>query len=200
MPLRRSRARVSAIVSDLINAVIQRRFTRPAVQVEPAPVLRWAAVAVVLVPEPDSLLLVRRAERSGDPWSGQMALPGGRREGDEDLLFTAIRETEEEVGLVLPPESLVGVLDDMAPRTPVLPPIAVRPYVFRLDRRVPVDRISEEIAATHWVPLENLLSDEAYASADVMVRSQQIRVPAFRLEEGTVWGMTERILSDLLKT
>jgi len=187
-------------MSDLINAVIQRRFTRPAVQVEPAPVLRWAAVAVVLVPAPDSLLLVRRAERSGDPWSGQMALPGGRREGDEDLLFTAIRETEEEVGLVLPPESLVGVLDDMAPRTPVLPPIAVRPYVFRLDRRVPLDRISEEIAATHWVPLANLLSDDTYASADVLVRSQQMRVPAFRLEEGTVWGMTERILSDLLKT
>lgn len=187
-------------MSDLINAVIQRRFTRPAVQVAPAPVLRWAAVAVVLVPAPDSLLLVRRAERSGDPWSGQMALPGGRREGDEDLLFTAIRETEEEVGLVLPPESLVGVLDDMAPRTPVLPPIAVRPYVFRLDRRIPLDRISEEIAATHWVPLVNLLSDDTYASADVMVRSQQMRVPAFRLEEGTVWGMTERILSDLLKT
>jgi len=187
-------------VSDLINAVIQRRFTRPAVQVQPAPVLRWAAVAVVLVPGPDSLLLVRRAERSGDPWSGQMALPGGRREADEDLLFTAIRETEEEVGLVLPPESLVGVLDDLAPRTPVLPPIAVRPYVFSLDRRAPVDRISEEIAATHWVPLATLLSEDAYASAEVMVRSQQLRVPAFRLEEGTVWGMTERILSDLLKT
>jgi 8-oxo-dGTP pyrophosphatase MutT (NUDIX family) len=187
-------------MSDLISSVIARRFARPPVQVEPAPVLRWAAVAVVLVPEPDSLLLVRRAERSGDPWSGQMALPGGRREGEEDLLFTAIRETEEEVGLVLPPEMLVGVLDDMAPRTPVLPPIAVRPYVFRLPRRASVDRISEEIAATHWVSLTNLLSDEYYAPADVMVRSQQMRVPAFRLEEGTVWGMTERILSDLLRT
>jgi 8-oxo-dGTP pyrophosphatase MutT (NUDIX family) len=187
-------------MSDLIARVIDRRFGRPPVQVEPAPVLRWAAVAVVLVPEPDSLLLVRRAERSGDPWSGQMALPGGRREGEEDLLFTAIRETEEEVGLVLPPEALVGVLDDMAPRTPVLPPIAVRPYVFRLPRRAPVDRISEEIAATHWVPLANLLNEAFYANADVMVRSQPLRVPAFRLEEGTVWGMTERILSDLLKT
>ena len=187
-------------MSDLITSVIHRRFQRPPVQVEPAPVLRWAAVAVVLVPEPDSLLLVRRAERSGDPWSGQMALPGGRREGDEDLLFTAIRETEEEVGLILPPEALVGVLDDMAPRTPVLPPIAVRPYVFRLPRRAPVDRISEEIAATHWVPLANLLNEEFYANAEVMVRSQQMLVPAFRLEEGTVWGMTERILSDLLRT
>lgn len=186
------------LVSDLISRVLERRFVRPPVQVEPAPVLRWAAVAVILAPDPDSLLLVRRAERSGDPWSGQMALPGGRREGDEDLLFTAIRETEEEVGLILPPEALVGVLDDMEPRTPVLPPIAVRPYVFHLERRPALGHISDEIAATHWVPLANLLSDEFYASADVVVRSQQLRVPAFRLEEGTVWGMTERILSDLL--
>jgi 8-oxo-dGTP pyrophosphatase MutT (NUDIX family) len=186
-------------MNDLISTVLQRRFIRPPVQVEPAPILRWAAVAIVLVPDPDSLLLVRRAERSGDPWSGQMALPGGRRESEEDLLFTAIRETEEEVGLILPPESLVGVLDDMAPRTPVLPPIAVRPYVFRLERRPAVDRLSEEIAATHWVTLANLMNEEYYTSADVLVRSQQLRVPAFRLEEGTVWGMTERILSDLLK-
>jgi len=186
-------------MSDLISSVITRRFVRPPVQVEPAPILRWAAVAIVLVPEPDTLLLVRRAEHPGDPWSGQMALPGGRREGDEDLLFTAIRETEEEVGLMLPPEALVGVLDDMAPRTPVLPPIAVRPFVFRLERRPPLGSISAEIAATHWVPLDNLLSDDFYAQADVVVRSQPMRVPAFRLEEGTVWGMTERILSDLLK-
>lgn len=187
-------------MNDLISAVLQRRFNRPPVQVEPAPVLRWAAVAILLVPEPDSLLLVRRAERTGDPWSGQMALPGGRREAEEDLLFTAIRETEEEVGVSIPPESLVGVLDDMAPRTPVLPPIAVRPYVFRLERRPPLARLSEEIAATHWVTLKNLMDDEYYATADVLVRSQQLRVPAFRLEEGTVWGMTERILSDLLRT
>ncbi len=128
-----------------------------------------------------------------------MALPGGRREDGEDLLFTAIRETDEEVGLVLPPESLVGVLDDMAPRTPVLPPIAVRPYVFRLPRRIAAERLSEEIAATHWVPLATLLSADTYANAKVMIRSEQVRVPAFRLAEGTVWGMTERILSDLLR-
>ncbi len=187
-------------MSDLISGVIERRFIRPPVQVEPAPILRWAAVAVVLVPEPDALLLVRRSERSGDPWSGQMALPGGRREGEEDLLFTAIRETAEEVGLILPPEALVGVLDDMAPRTPVLPPIAVRPYVFRLERRPQLGNISEEIAAAHWLPLTTLLNDEFYANVDVVVRSQPMRVPAFRLEEGTVWGMTERILSDLLRT
>ena len=64
------------------------------------PSLLWAAVAIILTPQPDSILLIRRADRSGDPWSGHMALPGGRREaGDSDLAGTAIRETVEEVGI-----------------------------------------------------------------------------------------------------
>ena len=58
----------------------------------------WAAVALVLVPAPDSLLLIRRAERAGDPWSGQIGLPGGRRDpGDPDLLATALREAADTV-------------------------------------------------------------------------------------------------------
>ncbi|HEX5633524.1 MAG TPA: hypothetical protein VFX50_09855, partial [Gemmatimonadales bacterium] len=62
--------------------LVQRRLGRPPVQVEPSPILRWAAVAIVIAPDPDSILVLRRAERAGDPWSGQMALPGGRRDAD----------------------------------------------------------------------------------------------------------------------
>ncbi|HEU4700285.1 MAG TPA: NUDIX domain-containing protein, partial [Gemmatimonadales bacterium] len=66
------------------------------------PTLRWAAVALVVTPAPDSMLLIRRAERAGDPWSGHMALPGGRHSrGDADLAATAMRETAEEVGVRL---------------------------------------------------------------------------------------------------
>ena len=70
--------------------------------------------------------------------------------------------------------------------------------MFLLKRRPEVGSMSAEIAAAHWVPLANLLNDEFYVDVDVVVRSRTMRVPAFRLEEGTVWGMTERILSDLL--
>lgn len=176
---------------------VRRRLERAPQQVERSPLLRWAAVAAVLVPGPDELLLVRRAERPGDPWSGQMALPGGRQDGGEDLLFTAIRETAEEVGIHLPPEALLGVLDDVAPRTPVLPPIAVRPFVFRLDER-PRLRPNAEIADSAWVPLDLLLAPEIRALVEVDSRLGRLLVPAYRLEAGTVWGMTERIVSDLL--
>jgi 8-oxo-dGTP pyrophosphatase MutT (NUDIX family) len=178
--------------------LVQRRLERPPVQVEPSPILRWAAVAIVIAPGPDSILVLRRAERAGDPWSGQMALPGGRRDADEDLLFTAIRETHEEVGVVLPPESMLGVLDDVAPRTPTLPPIAVRPFVFRIAQR-PLLLPNHEVADTSWVPLEVLMHPETYGAVDVDVRGTRLNVPAYRLGEGTVWGMTERILSDLLR-
>jgi 8-oxo-dGTP pyrophosphatase MutT (NUDIX family) len=159
----------------------------------------WAAVAVILVPDPDALLLIRRAERSGDPWSGHMALPGGRQDPAEpDLVTTAMRETAEEVGLTLRPEQLVGTLDDVVPRTPSLPPIAVRPYVFALDRR-PSLSLNTEVAAAQWVPLDLLLHPDNYHSVRLEIRGESREFPAYRLDDTVVWGMPERIISSLLE-
>jgi len=161
--------------------------------------LVWAAVAVVVAPDPDSILFIRRAERRDDPWSGHMALPGGRRSGeDPDLVGTAIRETAEEVGLPLDPGDLAGILDDVVPRTPVLPPIAVRPYVFILPAR-PSLLPNPEVAATRWVALDHLLHAETYHTVELEIRGEPRRFPAYRVEEGIVWGMTERIVSSLLQ-
>ncbi|MGH7524260.1 MAG: NUDIX domain-containing protein, partial [Gemmatimonadales bacterium] len=78
------------------------------------PTRAFAAVALVLAEEPDRLLLIRRAEREGDPWSGHLALPGGRRqESDSDLLATATRETREETGIHLEPSWCRAQLDDL---------------------------------------------------------------------------------------
>jgi 8-oxo-dGTP pyrophosphatase MutT (NUDIX family) len=159
--------------------------------------LIWAAVAVVLAPDPDAVLLIRRAERTGDPWSGHMALPGGRREHeDSDLLATAIRETREEVGIGLTPGNLAGTLDDVVPRTPVLPPIAVRPFVVALDHRPPTV-LNHEVASVHWVALEQLLRPEAHHAVRLEVAGQSREVQAYQLEDGIVWGMTERVLTSL---
>ena len=161
--------------------------------------LLWAAVAIVVVPSPDAVLLIRRAERAGDPWSGHMALPGGRREpGDDDLLATAMRETREEVGFALLRSSLLGSLDDVVPRTPVLPPVAVRPFVFSLAARPPLVP-NPEVAAVRWVHLDLLLHPETYHSVRLEIRGEHRDVPAFQIEDAIVWGMTERILSALLE-
>jgi 8-oxo-dGTP pyrophosphatase MutT (NUDIX family) len=156
-------------------------------------------VAVVLAPEPDVVLLIRRADRAGDPWSGHMALPGGRREpGDEDLFATAVRETGEEVGIELRPDDLIGVLEDVVPRTPVLPPIAVRPYVVVPSARPPIV-LNPEVASARWVALDDLLQPGVYGSVHLDIAGQSREVQAYRLDDGIVWGMTERILTSLFR-
>ena len=127
-----------------------------------------------------------------------MALPGGRRDpADGDLVTTAIRETAEEVGLVLPRSSLLGPLEDVIPRTPVLPPIAVRPFVFTLPDR-PTIALNPEVAAARWVPLEDLLHPPTYHPVTIRIRGEDREMPAYELEDGIVWGMTERVVTTLL--
>jgi 8-oxo-dGTP pyrophosphatase MutT (NUDIX family) len=161
--------------------------------------LLWAAVAIILVPDPDSILLIRRAERPGDPWSGHMALPGGRRDPeDHDLLTTAVRETSEEVGIELSRGGVAGTLDDVVPRLPVLPPIAVRPFVFPLGAR-PRITLNSEVTSANWVPVDHLLRPGTHHPVRLEIAGQSRVVLAYELEDAMVWGMTERILSRLLE-
>lgn len=158
-----------------------------------------AAVALVLRPREDDdadLLLIRRAMRAGDPWSGQIGLPGGRFEPDDATLeATAVRETFEEVGIDLRAEGLVlGALDEIRPRTPVLPPIIVRPYVTVLEH-APALVLSDEVAEVRWVRLRELFVPGARVNTTVTVREYRMQVDAYQHGDFTIWGMTERILS-----
>ncbi len=162
------------------------------------PSLLWAAVAIILTPQPDSILLIRRADRSGDPWSGHMALPGGRREpSDSDLAATAMREVAEEVGIQLSAKVLLGSLPDVIPRTPVLPPIAVRPFVFLLPGRQGL-RLNAEVAQASWVPVDYLLRPDTHHPVQLEVAGRSRQVQAYQLENAIIWGMTERILTSFL--
>jgi 8-oxo-dGTP pyrophosphatase MutT (NUDIX family) len=160
------------------------------------------SVALMLSPGPRGLeaLFIRRAVRASDPWSGQIGLPGGRREpGDSDLLMTAIRETREEIGVALPPEALLGALDDVQPSTPSLPPLMIRPFVFGVDPR-PESGTSDEVASSHWIALESLHG--ARGMTEVLIRGKALEVPCFKVTadagELIVWGLTYRILNGLL--
>ncbi|NNG16988.1 MAG: CoA pyrophosphatase [Gemmatimonadales bacterium] len=181
-----------------LQARLAQHLTARNPRIEDDDTLIRAAVAVVFAPDPDAILFIRRAERADDPWSGHMSFPGGRSdEGDGDLLATAIRETKEEVGVLLRSDQLVGALDDVAPRRTQLPPIMVRPYVFVLDRR-PALVLNQEVAEAVWAPVHELLRPEAYYSMTRQVGEAERSYPAYRLGQRVVWGMTERIVTPLL--
>ncbi|MBL9027250.1 MAG: CoA pyrophosphatase [Myxococcales bacterium] len=160
-----------------------------------------AAVATILRDAPGGLevLFIRRAERDGDPWSGHMAFPGGRREPhDVDLLSTAIRETIEEIGVDLTRDAeLVGVLDDQdATGRRSREPLPTRPFVFEL-RAEPRVVLSSEVTEVLWAPVEPLLRGERGTSVDVTYKGDKFTLPAWDVEGRIVWGLTYRMLSTL---
>lgn len=186
---------IRMVTIDRITASLERHEARPADMTGRA----QAAVSLVLVPGRDAgpeLLLIRRADVEGDPWSGQMGLPGGRREDiDADLLETAMRETEEETGIALRDGALIGVLDDLAPMTPILPPIVVRPFVFALPGTPDVTP-SQEVADHVWEPLVGIV--RSAGETEISILGVPRTMPAFLLGPNTVWGMTHRILNNLI--
>jgi 8-oxo-dGTP pyrophosphatase MutT (NUDIX family) len=160
---------------------------------------RRAAVAVVLTEREVglSVLLVQRSERAGDPWSGHMALPGGHAQADDaDLLHTARRETLEEVGLDLRAAELVGGLDDISPMRSS--EIAVSPFVFWLAQPSEL-QLSPEVARAVWAPLADLAEVTRRTTWEVQVGPARLRVPAYIIDDRVVWGMTLRLLDDLLE-
>jgi 8-oxo-dGTP pyrophosphatase MutT (NUDIX family) len=165
------------------------------------PAAARAAVAIILRASPASgleLLLILRAERAGDPWSGQVALPGGRRDAsDATLQDTAIRETLEETGIDLNASGVIlGSIDDLQPRTPTLPPIVVTPFVAAVSHDVAIEP-SPEVADAFWVPWSTFANPDVVDESTVKVRGSEWHVSSYVIGQRIVWGMTERMLRQL---
>ncbi len=178
-------------------ATVRRALRDHRPQVADAPDARPAAVALVLLEGPQGLeiLLIRRAERADDPWSGQIALPGGRYDvGDGDLFATAVRETREETGVDLSGAERLGVLDDLYPRTSTLPPVVVRPFVFGLAQRTALVP-SDEVQRAFWLPLRRLSEPGVRREVTLTLRGAVRTFPAYLVDDALIWGMTERILT-----
>jgi 8-oxo-dGTP pyrophosphatase MutT (NUDIX family) len=157
-----------------------------------------AAVATVLRqgPEGGEVLFIKRAERDGDPWSGHVAFPGGKREpSDESLLVTAIRETHEEVGLRLAPEGCLVRLGDVRARSSGY---RVAQFVFALDEAEVTLATNAEVTATLWVPLARLARFEGASTMPWTVGERTIELPCIHLGAYVLWGMTYRMILQLL--
>ncbi len=161
-----------------------------------------AAVAILLAEhEGDThALMIQRAERLGDPWSGHMAFPGGRREPYEtDLYATATRETREEVGvdIGLHAEPL-GRLDDIHAHGDRPLDMLIRPYVCAATGEIVVRANACEVQATVWVPLSALDTPEIAGTYRHPMGEHRASFPAYLYRGFTIWGLTYRMLTTLL--
>lgn len=162
-----------------------------------------AAVAVVLRAGRNGIeaLLIHRAERTFDPWSGHMAFPGGRVEsGDPSPLHAAIRETREEVALDLEGSATcLGRLSDATPRGRGRGlGLVIEPFVFEVEGE-PVLSLSDEVQNVVWVPLR-FFDDRGNRRSMWYWRTiVPVRLPCYRYQGHLIWGLTLRILDEILR-
>lgn len=159
-----------------------------------------AAVALMLSDpqhEPE-VLFIERAHRTGDPWSGQMAFPGGRVDpADPSLREAAERETREELGVRLDDAQLLGRIDDLEGRPRR---IVVSCFVYRLNLPVTLNP-NVEVEQAFWVPLSELL-DRRRAVAFAHPDDRRQLYPGIRVgtdHRHTVWGLTHRFLGNFFQ-
>ena len=163
---------------------------------------RRASVALILQLREGELgvLMIRRAEREGDPWSGQMAFPGGRLEpGDANALAAARRETEEEIGLRLGAgEPCLGRLSELdAVHRRFRGGLVISPYVFHLQRAVNFHP-NYEVAEVVWVPLEFLLDTDNRREMVWQRGNDKVRLPCYVYAQRRIWGLSLSMLDELM--
>lgn len=169
--------------------------------------MKHASVAIVLreYQQGIQILMIKRAVKEGDPWSGHMAFPGGRAEpGDEHLLATAIRETQEEICLDLSKQGQHIADLSMLPATlkrvfpPRLPPLVVSPFVFQLDGD-PILEPNQEVAEVVWIPLSFFLETNNRSSMTYPKFGLSWELPCYRYEGRVIWGLSLRMLDELCR-
>ncbi|MDH5450335.1 MAG: CoA pyrophosphatase [Candidatus Bathyarchaeota archaeon] len=154
-----------------------------------------AAVALMLKPMNQNfkVLFVKRIENPIDPWSGQMAFPGGKRDAmDKHLKQTVVRETLEETNINLRDCChFLGTLT--AIRSTRRPEMKILPFVILLDHE-PLIKLSErELEGFVWISLRELVQNKGIAKFGFG------EVPAYVIESNVIWGLTYRIIENFLQ-
>jgi 8-oxo-dGTP pyrophosphatase MutT (NUDIX family) len=158
---------------------------------------RQAAVAVIVRPN-HGVLFIRRAENERDPWSGHMALPGGRVDpGDATAEAAARREVLEEVGVKLGYARKLGMLDQLV-SPPMTPPLIVSAFVYVVEHDPPVVLDPKEVASVHWFGLDRLIGGEGRGEFLYKHGDHELVLPRVDLDGNRIWGMTLRLVDDLV--
>ena len=163
---------------------------------------RKAAVAIALSEGSDGveMLMIKRAVREGDPWSGHMGFPGGRRDPDDaSCLACATRETREEIGLDLDEHgSLLCELSDVNTGwRPDRPEMLIAPYVYWLER-VPSLTLNHEVDDVVWVPMAFLRDASNRQALQWEWRGRAIESDAYYYQDNQIWGLSLMMIDELL--
>ena len=171
---------------------------------EPRPEHEVTAAVCVVLGGPDTapaLCFIKRSVRPDDPWSGQMALPGGRvASADADARAAAVRETAEEVGLDLMRCRYLGALSPMPITRRGRPHLGwLQPFVHLCSPGLPVLRPQPaEVAAAMWIPIAHLTDPEHRTSVEIADGTRRLVFPGIAYGGEVIWGLTYRVLGSLL--
>lgn len=162
-----------------------------------------AAVAVVLreTNQGAQALLVERARRPGDPWSGDMAFPGGRVDAGDELSASraACRETVEEIGLAIGRRDGIGRLSDrlsLDHRRRGL--MVISPFVYRWPAEGCL-QTNHEIAGCEWISLAWLAEHTHRQRLDWRLGPIALGMPSYELgDQRHLWGLTLGMLDELI--
>ena len=190
-------------MSIVIEQLVKRLKRHPKPTDHYGPVQKRAAVAIVLREEDDQveLLMIRRAQRVGDPWSGHMGFPGGRRDREDHSDFDcALRETREEIGLDLAEHgSLICELGDVNTGwRPDRPEMLVTPYVFLVNEMPPLT-LNHEVDSVLWVPLAFLLDRGNRVPKKWEWRGEKLETDSYIFDRHQIWGLSLMMIDELLE-
>lgn len=143
---------------------------------------------------------IRRAEREGDPWSGQVAFPGGRAGADDrDAHDVAERETWEEIGLSLAADHRIGPLPVReVVRQEAENSLTLSAFVYYIGAADPASVTAShahEVADVFWVPLRHLFADSAATELDYAIGGIATTFPGIQFRDHVIWGLTLGVLN-----
>lgn len=159
-----------------------------------------SAEASVLVPvtnDPEPRIILTRRALTMNSHAGEVAFPGGKKDAqDADLLVTALRESEEEIGLPRDAVRLLGRLGTLQSRAG----IRVTPWVGLVPPDVPLIANPQELDAIFQVPIAFFRDNPMQADHVIRWQGGEYVMPTWRYDGHMIWGLTAYIIVDLLNT
>lgn len=176
----------------MVMTMIQR--LQQQLMLNPSQVLADASVLVAITQEDEPKIVLTKRALHLNKHAGEISFAGGKREqSDENNIMVALRESEEEIGLI---QNVVQIIGDLPSQTSKYG-LTVQPIVAFIPKDYPFIAQVNEIEKVFLIKIQDLL-DADILPYRIHYAGQKIRMPSFQLENEVIWGLTGRILVDLM--